>query len=316
MRVWRSVAEVDAALGPTVVTIGNFDGVHRGHQALLARARGRAEQRQLPLVVVTFDPHPMAVIRPSAAPEPLADLDVRIALLGQAGADVVLVLAFTAELAATSAEDFAESVVFGTLRAAVVAVGENFRFGHRAQGDVALLRKLAEQHRAEVDLCPLQGPEGGDTWSSSSIRAALGEGDVARAAEALGRLHAVRGTVVRGHQRGRELLGVPTANVPVRGAVAAVPADGVYAGWLRRLDEPDGEPEPAAISVGTNPTFDDVVERTVEAYVLDRDDLELYAVPVEVSFAQRLRGMERFDSVEELKAQMQADIDAARDLLT
>lgn len=313
MHVWRHLADVDA-VGPTVVTIGNFDGVHRGHQALLRRGRESADAAGLPLVVVTFDPHPMAVIRPDAAPEPLADLDTRLGLLQQSGADAVLVLRFTAELAATTADDFAESVVFGTLSAAEVVVGENFRFGHRAQGDVALLRRLGEQYGAKVDAVPLQGPADGTVWSSSSIRQLIGEGDVEAAAEALGRLHAVRGTVVRGHQRGRELLGVPTANVPVGAASVAVPADGVYAGWLCRLDPPGEPAQPAAISVGTNPTFDDV-ERTVEAYVIDRDDLELYGVAVEVSFAARLRGMERFDSVDGLRAQMQADIAATRHLL-
>ena len=179
------------------------------------------------------------------------------------------------------------------LHAAAVVVGENFHFGNRALGDVDLLRRMCGERGVRVEGLPLDGDGRDQVWSSSYIRRCLAEGDVAAAAEALGRPFAIRGYVVKGDQRGRE-LGYPTANVPVATSRTAVPADGVYAGWLRRLDEPDGTYLPAAISVGTNPTFDGT-DRRVESYVLDRDDLELYGVIVEVAFTERLRGMVRFD---------------------
>jgi riboflavin kinase / FMN adenylyltransferase len=313
VKVWRDVAEISAADKPSVATVGNFDGVHRGHRHVMARARELArELGGLPVVAVTFDPHPMRVIRPDLAPLALATLDQRIALLGQAGADGVLVLTFDEALAQTSPADFAGGVLFDGVGAAGVVVGENFRFGHRAAGDVDLLKRLGGDRDVAVVGLPLDGAHG-STWSSSYIRSAIAAGDVEAAAEALGRPYSVSGTVVRGEQRGRQ-LGYPTANVPVSATATAVPADGVYAGRLRRLDS-DGEPWlPAAISVGTNPTFDGT-QRTVESYVLDRDDLELYDVPVEVAFAERLRGMERFESIDELVEQMRDDVDRARSLL-
>lgn len=313
MRVWHGLAEVSEDLGRTVVTLGNFDGVHRGHRHVLAEARDLAVRLGgLPVVAVTFDPHPMSVIRPDKAPQPLTSLEDRVALLGAAGADAVLVLAFTSELADQAAAHFAESVVFGGLHAAGVVVGENFRFGHRALGDVDLLRDLAGRYGAEVAGLPLAGA-GDRTWSSTYVRSRLKEGDVSAAAEALGRLFSLHGCVVKGDQRGRE-LGYPTANVPVSTSRTAVPADGVYAGWLRRLDRPGAPWEPAAISVGTNPTFDGT-DRRVESYVLDRTDLELYDVLVEVAFVERLRGMVRFDSVDDLVRQMAADVDRCRSVL-
>jgi riboflavin kinase / FMN adenylyltransferase len=312
-QVWHGLPEIDRDLGPSVVTIGNFDGVHKGHRHVLAEA-GRLAERLggLPVVAVTFDPHPMTVIRPDKAPEPLTSVEDRIALLAAAGADAVLVLSFTPELADESAEVFAERVVFGALHATGVVVGENFRFGHRALGDIALLRSLGRAHGAEIVGLPLDGT-GEHTWSSTFIRACLASGDVGAAAEALGRPFSLHGRVVRGDQRGRE-LGYPTANVPVTSSRTAVPADGVYAGWLRRLDRPDAPWWPAAISVGTNPTFDGT-DRRVESYVLDRTDLELYDDLVEVVFVEHLRGMVKFDSVDALVTQVKADVDASRDLL-
>jgi riboflavin kinase/FMN adenylyltransferase len=313
VKVWRDVAEISADDKPSVATVGNFDGVHRGHRHVLAEARRLAhELGGLPVVAVTFDPHPMTVIRPDHAPLALTTLDQRIALLGQAGADAVLVLTFDEALAQTSPEEFAGGILFDGVGAAGVVVGENFRFGHRAAGDVDLLTRLGgDRHVAVVGLS-LDGAHGA-TWSSSYIRSTLAEGDVEAAAEALGRPFSVSGVVVRGEQRGRA-LGFPTANVPVSATETAVPADGVYAGRLRRLDRDDQPWLPAAISVGTNPTFENV-QRTVESYVLDRDDLELYDVPVEVAFAERLRGMEKFDSIDALIEQMGDDVDRARSLL-
>ncbi len=323
MQVWHDVSEIGAGFGPSVVTIGNFDGVHLGHQHVLRRAQElAAEQFGVPVVAVTFDPHPMTVVAPDKAPQGLVPLERRLELLAEAGADAVLVLPFTRELAQVSAEDFVTTYLFSALNAAVIVVGENFRYGHRAQGDVSLLRRMGNEHNVRVEGLALDGrsDSGGQAWSSTYIRRCLAEGDVAAAAEALGRPFTTRGYVVRGDQRGRE-LGFPTANVPVATSVTAVPVDGVYAGWLRRLDnsgEPGSDDEgylPAAISVGTNPTFDGT-DRRVESYVLDRTDLELYDALVEVAFVERLRGMVKFDSVHELVVQMNEDVDRARTMLT
>jgi riboflavin kinase / FMN adenylyltransferase len=309
VHIWRSLDEVPSDLGRTVVVIGNFDGVHLGHQHVLARAWEIADEGGLDVVAVTFDPHPMAVLRPEHAPVQLTTTATRAELLGAAGADHVLAVPFDRDMAGWTPEEFAERVIVDRLHAAVVVVGANFRFGSRAAGDVATLRAIGETSGFSVDGLPLDG--GPMVWSSTYVRQCLAAGDVAGAAEALGRPYAVRGVVVRGDRRGRE-LGYPTANVPTDGLTAA-PADGVYAGWLRRLDT--GEVYPAAISVGTNPTFDGVRDRRVESYVLDRDDLELYDVEVEVSFVERLRGMVAFESVEKLVAQMDDDVRRAREIL-
>ncbi len=313
MQVWHDVADVDPDFGPTVVTIGNFDGVHLGHRHVIERAHEvAAEIGGLPVVAVTFDPHPMTVIRPDKAPAWLVSMEERLRLLGDAGADAALVLRFTTELADVEPEDFVERVLVEGLRARAVVVGQNFRFGKRARGDVPLLTEVCDQHEVAVVGLPLDGAHG-ETWSSTYVRARIVAGDVAAAAEALGRPFAVIGTVVKGEQRGRE-LGYPTANVPVVSSRRAVPADGVYAGWLRRRDADDAPWWPAAISVGTNPTFDGR-ERRVESYVLDRDDLELYGALVQVAFVERIRGMVRFDTVDELVGQMADDVERTRAVL-
>jgi riboflavin kinase/FMN adenylyltransferase len=309
VHIWRSLDEVPADLGRTVVVIGNFDGVHLGHQHVLARASEVAAQDGLPVVAVTFDPHPMAVLRPEHAPVQLTTIETRAELLAAAGADHVLAVPFDRAMAGWSPEHFVQRVLVDALHAAYVVVGANFRFGSRASGDVASLRAAGETSGFTVEGLALDG--GPMVWSSTYIRQCLAAGDVAGAAEALGRPYAVRGAVVRGDQRGRE-LGFPTANVPTD-VLTAAPADGVYAGWLRRLDT--GESFPAAISVGTNPTFDGVRDRRVESYVLDRVDLDLYGVEVEVSFVERLRGMVAFESVEKLVAQMDDDVRRAREIL-
>jgi riboflavin kinase/FMN adenylyltransferase len=317
MRVWRSLAEVPENLGHTVVTIGNFDGVHLGHRHVIGRARRIADRLNLGHVVaVTFDPHPMAVLRPEHAPPTLTDIDHRVELLAAAGVDDVLVLPFDREIADWSPERFVEEVLVDTLHVAAVVVGANFRFGHRAAGDVALLRQLGAEHEFLAEGVALEG--GPQVWSSTYIRTCLAAGDVEGAAEALGYPVTVRGRVQQGDRRGRE-LGYPTANVPSRGT--AVPADGVYAGWLRVIDGPGAgqgadESLPAAISVGANPTFAGERDRRVEAYVIDRGDLDLYDREVEVVFTHRLRGMVRFGSTEELVAAMGEDVARARELLS
>ncbi|WP_210648605.1 bifunctional riboflavin kinase/FAD synthetase [Nocardioides sp. SYSU D00065] len=310
MQIWRDVDDVPADLGRTVVSIGNFDGVHLGHAHVLREARAAAERLGVDTVVaVTFDPHPMAVLRPEHAPPTLTSIGTRAGLLEAAGVDAVLVVAFDRGVAGWSPEQFIDRILVGTLRARAVVVGANFRFGAKAAGDVATLVEAGSTRDFETVGVALDG--GPQVWSSTYVRQCLATGDVAGAAEALGRPFTVRGTVVEGDKRGRE-LGYPTANVPIP-PVDAAPADGVYAGWLTRLDT--GERFPAAISVGTNPTFDGERERRVESYVLDRDDLELYGVEVEVAFVDRLRGMVRFEGIEALVETMHGDVRRAREVL-
>lgn len=307
--IWHSFDEVPADLGGSAVTIGNFDGVHRGHRAVIARARAAADEHGVPLVAVTFDPHPMAVLRPEHAPTMLTTIEERAELLAQVGVDHVLVLHFDRDMAAWTPQEFVDRVLVGALHAHHVVVGANFRFGRRAAGDLAFLQEVGAAAGFTASGIALDG--GPQVWSSTYVRTCLATGDVAGAAEALGRPFSVRGTVVKGDQRGRE-LGYPTANVLADG-LSAAPADAVYAGWLRRLDT--GVSYPAAISVGTNPTFDGVRDRRVESYVLDRTDLELYGVEVEVQFVDRLRAMVAFDGIDALIEQMAADVDRARELL-
>lgn len=287
----------------TVVAIGNFDGVHLGHQRVLQEAMGLSES---PLVVITFWPHPMSVLRPDKAPRLLGDLTTRIELLKSAGAHEVRVVNFTEAVAQLSPQEFVERFVL-PLHPARVVVGENFRFGRRASGDVTELARLGEGH---FDVVPLALESVNDTVTCSSlIRASLEKGDVSEAAQHLGRPFRVRGVVQMGDQRGRE-LGYPTANLPVPGDMA-VPADGVYSGWLTAID---GIRLPAAISVGSNPTFDGV-DRRVESYVLDRTDLELYGEEIKVEFIDRLRGQVRFEGIEALIAQMHQDVVHCREAL-
>jgi riboflavin kinase / FMN adenylyltransferase len=316
VQIWRSLDEVPEDIGRTVVTVGNFDGVHLGHQHVVRRCREVAHEvgggsAGLPVVAVTFEPHPIAVLRPEHAPPTLTTMETRATLLERAGVDDLLVVPFTREMAAWTPERFVRDILVDTLHARAVVVGANFRFGTRASGDVALLTELGRRHDFSTEGIALDG--GPQVWSSTYIRNCLAFGDVEGAAEALGHWFTVRGEVVKGDQRGRE-LGYPTANVPTTGMLAA-PADGVYAGWLRRLDDPRHTLLPAAISVGTNPTFDGERERRVESYVLDRDDLELYGVQVEVSFVAKIRGMLRFDSVEDLVLTMHRDVENTRALL-
>jgi riboflavin kinase / FMN adenylyltransferase len=310
VQIWRSLSEVPADLGPTCAVIGNFDGVHLGHQHVVRRARELSDAEGLRLVAITFDPHPMAVLRPEHAPPTLTDLETRARLLRECGADDVYAIRFSREIAGWTPEEFVDRLLVEGLHVRQVVVGANFRFGNRASGDVVVLRELGSSRGFGVEGIALDG--GPQVWSSTYVRTCLAAGDVEGAAEALGRPYAVRGVVVRGDRRGRE-LGYPTANVPTEGRAA--PADGVYAGWLRVCDEPRAEPLPAAISVGTNPTFDGERERRVESYVLDRTDLELYDRRVEVSFVARIRGMVRFDSVEALVAQMKDDVERVRNVL-
>lgn len=310
MQIWHDIDDVPADLGRTVVSIGNFDGVHLGHQHVLREARATAARLGVDtVVVVTFDPHPMAVLRPEHAPPTLTSIPTRSRLLDTVGVDAILVVPFSREVASWTPQEFIDRVLVDALHARGVVVGANFRFGARAAGDVTSLREAGEEGGFETVGVPLDG--GPQVWSSTYVRQCLSTGDVSGAAEALGRPFTVRGVVVEGDKRGRE-LGFPTANVPVP-PVDAAPADGVYAGWLMRLDT--GERLPAAISVGTNPTFAGERARRVESYVLDRDDLELYGVEVEVSFVEKLRGMVKFEGIDALVETMHDDVRRARAVL-
>jgi riboflavin kinase/FMN adenylyltransferase len=308
---WRGLDDVPTGWGRSVVTVGVFDGVHRGHQKLIGRAVSVAAARGLPSVLVTFDPHPTEVIRPGHHPAQLTTLSRRAELVGELGISALLVLPFSPEMARQPADEFAHQVLVERLHAAVVLVGDNFTFGHGAKGDVPLLRQLGRRFGFAVEglelITDTTEPGNGVTFSSTYIRACIDGGDVALAAQALGRPHRLEGVVVRGDRRGHE-LGFPTANLAPT-PFAAVPADGVYACWFvqgKRL-------LPAAVSVGTNPTFSGR-QRTVEAYVLDVDE-DFYGHHVALDFVERLRGMVRFDSVDALVEEMGRDVARTRELL-
>ncbi|MEV5895452.1 bifunctional riboflavin kinase/FAD synthetase [Nonomuraea fuscirosea] len=295
----------------SVVTIGVFDGVHRGHRRVVERAVAVARERGLRAVAVAFE-RPDEAVRSGARPQVLTGPRRRAELLTGLGVDEVDVVPFGAGAPGVAPDEFAQSVLAERLRAAVVVVGERFTFGQDPSSDVEILRMLGDKYDFEVETVPHL-----DDVSATAIRERLVTGDVEAAARQLGRPHRVEGVVVRGYQRGRQ-LGFPTANVETP-QHTAIPADGVYAGWLECVPVAnlpalyEGERWPAAISVGTNPTFEGV-PRTVEAYALDRDDLELYGVHVAVEFAARLRGNTRFDSIEALIDQIHADVEATRRL--
>jgi riboflavin kinase/FMN adenylyltransferase len=293
-----------------VITVGVFDGVHRGHQVIVAEAVRRARALEVPAVAVTFDPHPVSVLRPDVAPAMLTTIDRRAELLGEVGIDHVVVIPFTLALSEQSPHEFVHHVVVEGLNASEVVVGSDFRFGHKAAGDVPLLRELGDRHGFAVEGVGLVG-DGRERWSSTGVRRRLLDGDVAGAAAILGRPHRVDGTVVHGDHRGRQ-IGFPTANVSVPSPLAT-PADGVYAGRLSILesDGRTGRTFAAAISVGANTTFGGS-ERRVEAHCLDADDLDLYDHRVGIEFVERIRGMETFDGVDALVARIQQDTHAAR----
>jgi len=309
MEVLRDVAACPVPVAGTVVTIGAYDGVHLGHQAVIGEVRARAAALGVPTAVVTFDRHPAAVVRPTSAPKLLTDTEQKLELLADAGVDYTLVLHFDEERSHESAEDFVNEVLVRCLRARLVVVGEDFHFGRNRGGNVELLRRMGPNRGFDVDgltLVPVPGFEG--PISSTAIRRILGEGDVVTAARLLGRPHEVRGAVERGDGRGGSVLGFPTANVAVPNEIQ-LPADGIYAGWYER---PDGSTHAAAISIGRRPTFyPEGGPLMVEAYLLDFHD-DLYGERAEVRFVSRLRGEERFESTDALVAQMNKDVEAAR----
>ena len=291
----------------SVVCIGVFDGVHIGHQALIAHGRVLADELGCKVVVITFNPHPGRVLRPDGAPAELGSLADRIDWIKQAGADEVIVMPFTPTLATTSPREFAHLALREQTHALAVVVGENFTFGAGATGSVATLTELGEEMGFVAD--SLMVSDGQENVSSTRIRRLLSlDGDVAEAAKLLGRRYFIRGIVVHGDARGRE-LGYPTANL-AWSADLVIPADGVYAGWL----SVQGERLLAAISVGTNPQFHGEDQR-IEAFVIDREGLDLYGQRVAVEFGERLRGQEIFASTEEFVEQMGRDVASTRALV-
>lgn len=312
MIVFRDPADVPADFGPSVVAIGKFDGVHTGHRAVIARLLEDAAAADARSVAVTFDRNPLAVLRPELCPDSVVSTERKLELLGDLDLDATLVLRFDEELASLEAADFVRRILVDALKVRTVLVGRDFRFGRGGAGTPELLRELGPQLGFTVDVVEDVYLPGSDRRVSSSwIRELLADGEVDQAAELLGRVPDVRGEVVHGLKRGRE-LGFPTANLSDV-VDALVPADGIYAGWL--MDHDTGIRHPAAVSVGTNPTFDDVPRRQVEAHVLDVTGLDLYGHDVTVQFTHRLRGMVAFEGIDKLKVQIGADVDAARELL-
>ena len=315
MEVLRDLSACPRPPEGTAVTIGAYDGVHLGHRAVIAEVRRRAATRGLDTAVVTFDRHPASVVRPESAPRLLTDLDQKLELLAETGVDYCLVVTFDEVRSQEPADEFVREVLARCLGARVVVVGEDFHFGHRRSGNVALLREMGAELGFDVEGLDLVGPDGqpagdADRVSSTRIRHALAEGDLALANRLLGRPYEVRGVVARGDKRGRE-LGFPTANVSVPGDVL-LPADGIYAGWYER---PDGTVHPTAISLGRRPTFyAEAHASLLEAHLLDFSD-DLYDEHAEVRFVAWLRGEVKFASVHDLVAQIDHDCDEARRLL-
>ena len=293
----------------SVVTIGAYDGVHRGHQAVIGQVRKEAQQLGCQSVVVTFDKHPASVVRPESAPKLLTDLDQKLELLQQTGIDATLIVEFNRERSTEDPALFVKRVLVDTLRAQVVVVGEDFHFGFNRGGNVAMLRELGKQFDFQVEPVKLIARPDGveEPVSSTSIRRALAGGQVETATNLLGRAYEVRGVVVNGDKRGR-IIGFPTANVEVPNAMC-LPADGVYAG---KFQCDDGSVHACAINLGRRPTFFEHADHSLlEAHLLDFAG-DLYGQKVMVTFEHFLRSERKFDGLEAIKTQLQLDVAAAR----
>ena len=317
LRGLSSVPDSFAETG-TVVTIGVFDGVHRGHQLLISKAVDTARELGVPCVVMTFDPHPVTIFAPERAPRALMPLDERARHIADLGVDELVVIDFRDELAGLTPAEYMDDVLVSALGAKHVLVGENFTFGRDAAGTATDMAQLGERASVDVTIVKLLG-EGEVRICSTAIRDHLSGGDVALATDFMGRPFSVIAPIKRGAGRGGRELGYPTAN-QYASDTSAVPADGVYAGWLTIIDdgEIDGDMEPgvrypAAISVGTNPTFGDA-RRSVESFVLDRD-ADLYGRMARVEFVEKVRDMLKFNSVDELLEHMSRDVSRTRDIL-
>jgi len=304
MLSWNSLDEVPNEFAPAVVTIGKFDAVHIGHQALLERAVNVAEEHLLASVVLTFDKHPDALLNPEDYRLPIVGPTQKRDLLAEAGIDATLTLCFDEALAKMSPQEFAESILVDGLRAKAVIVGEGFRFGHRGSGNVSQLRELGQQFGFQVIELPTLSI-GGEVVSTTKIRNLLDQGKVVAAAALLGRNHTNVGAIEHGLKIGRT-IGFPTANMS-RDCEGFLPLDGVYAGWLYA----DGVKYPAAHSVGINETFQ-AVPRLVESFVLDHTGLDLYDKVVTLEYVEFIRPAAKFDGVESLVAEINRDLEKIR----
>ena len=285
-----------------VLAVGIFDGVHAGHQQIINTAKIQGE-----VTVMTFDPHPTSVVAPERTPSQLMTVKDRIQLLKIAGATSVEVINFTKDFSMLSPDQFIEDILVGRFGAEHVVIGENFNFGHKAQGTPKYLAEVGPKYGFGVSIVKLQ-EDRGSTISSTRIRSLIIDGQIERANELLTRLFYLKGQVVHGEKRGRE-IGYPTANLGLN-PLATIPADGVYAGWL----SVGTNRWPAAISIGTNPTFPGVRGRQVEAYAIDQVGLELYSLRATIEFGWRLRETLKFDGLEPLLEQMAKDCAKAREL--
>lgn len=318
MIIWQGLDDVHSELDASVVTIGVFDGVHRGHQRLINTAVYVAREKKLPSVLVTFDPHPKEIFTPGNNPPLLTTAVERQRMCAELGIDAVLIIDFNRELAGLSPEDYFTTLLLDTLGARHIVVGQNFTFGDMGRGTAETMSELGEKYEIDVNVVNLLHDES-DRICSTNIRKHLDDGDVGRAAWALGRPYSLTGEVVHGSGRGGAELGYPTANQYFPDSVA-VPGDGVYAGWfvIEGHDFVDGDMEPglaypAAISVGTNPTFGDT-RRSVESFVMDRH-ADLYGHTATVYFVEKIRDMVKFNSVEELLDSIANDVKRTRDIL-
>ncbi len=312
MEIVRDLSRQPSATVGHALTIGFYDGVHLGHQTVIRATSEEASARGIKTGVVTFDPHPATVLRPESAPALITDLEQKLDLLAAYGVDTALVVPFDADRAQETAEEFVAGIVVSLMRAQAVVVGADFHFGKDRTGDVDLLTKLGEKHGFAVEGIQLlpQASTITDSVSSTAIRRALMAGEVETAARMLGRNHEIRGPVVEGDQRGRT-IGFPTANVAVTTDMA-IPGDAVYAAWYVR---PDGTRWPAAVNIGKRPTFyQDAEHSLLEAHLIDFTG-DLYGEPARVQFVERLRGEQKFDGIDALRAQLQRDIAHARALL-
>ncbi len=308
MKTLSGVGDVPSNWPASAVSIGKFDGVHAGHRAVITELKSLAARDGLSAVVVTFDRHPLALLSPADCPTALVSVNQKLDLLAETGIDATLVLEFNEALSSLPPDEFICSILVNALRAQHVLVGRDFRFGARGAGDVALLQQFGETHGFEVHVIDDVKPDDEHRVSSTWIRQLLSDGDIPAASALLGHIPTVRGVVVHGAARGRE-LGYPTANLSPE-SEGLIPADGVYAGWLTDA----GTRYPAAISVGNNPTFEDVPQKQVEAYVLD-EDIDLYGHVVDVSFVERIRGMVAFTGIDPLIEQIADDVTRVRAIL-
>lgn len=316
--------EIPERVESSVITIGVFDGVHRGHQELISAAVRKARATGQQSVLITFDPHPVSVFLPERAPLALSSFDQRMSVVEKMGIDNVMVIDFTVEMAGWSPQEYVDRLLVNKLHASHVIIGENFTFGKDAVGTPEIMRQLCAARGIGVDVVQLLHDktlaDGETLVCSTAVRKYLAAGNVAAARRALGRPFSVYGRIVRGAGRGGKELGFPTANQYFPENLA-LPADGVYAGWLvvEGSNSPvNGNMVPgvayaAAISVGTNPTFGDD-ERSVESFVLDRE-ADLYGYGATVYFVDRIRSMEKYDSLDALLEAISRDVCSIREVL-